>query len=323
MSSVDRVLGDDIVLLGIGSASALAIALLAGLWLTSRALRPLQRLTSTAEQLAAGDLKARSRLAPRDDEVGQLTRSFDHMADRIEASFTAQRESEAHVRRFIADASHELRTPITALKGYIDVLRRGAGRDPAALGAALETMGEEAERMRVLVLDLLTLARIDARRGVSVEEFDLNSELDHLLDNGFAAAPITIRRRLVPHPLPVRADRTAVATMVRNVLANAGKYAPGSEQVWLTGVEDGRARIDASDNGPGIAAVDLPHVFERFYRGEKMRGRSDGGTGLGLSIVQGLAQAQGGDAAVTSVEGAGTTVTIWLPLAVAPPTSNR
>jgi two-component system OmpR family sensor kinase len=315
MSSVGTVLADDVVFLGIGTGAALIVALLLGLFLTGRALRPLRRLTATAEQLAAGDLKARSRLTPRDDEVGALTRSFDNMADRIDESFSAQRESEAQTRRFIADASHELRTPVTALKGYIDVLRRGAGRDPQSLEAALESMGNEADRMRSLVLDLLTLARIDARRGVTLEVFDLNAELSRILDEGVAGMPDNVERQLTPQPLPVRADRTALETMVRNVLSNAGKYAPGAAQRWVTSTDGSRARIDAHDDGPGIAPADLPHVFERFYRGEKMRAREDGGSGLGLPIVLGLAHMQGGDVAVSSAEGTGTTVTIWLPLA--------
>jgi signal transduction histidine kinase len=102
--------------------------------------------------------------------------------------------------------------------------------------------------------------------------------------------------------------------MVRNVLVNACKYAAGAPQRWSTAVDGNRARIDAHDDGPGIAATDLPHVFERFYRGDKTRAREEGGSGLGLSIVQGLARSQGGDAAIYSAEGAGTTVTVWLPL---------
>ncbi len=162
MTPIDSVLSGDVEKLAIGGGAVLLLVLLLGLVLTGRALRPLRRLTATAGQLAAGDLRARSRLVPRDDEVGQLAGAFDHMADRIESAFAAQRESEARVRRFIADASHELRTPVTALSGYIDVLRRGAAELPAALDAALGAMAREADRLRALVLDLLTLARLDA-----------------------------------------------------------------------------------------------------------------------------------------------------------------
>ena len=315
MASITSVLHDELFLITVGGLVMLVLALVLGTLLTGRTLRPMRRLTATAEQLAAGDLSARSRLAPSGDEVGQLATSFDHMADRIQESFTAQQESEAQVRRFIADASHELRTPVTALKGYIDVLRRGAGRDPGALDAALAAMSNEAERMRGLVLDLLTLARLDARRESHPETFDLSDAVDSLLDEGVPGMPDTLQRNFAPAPVLMHADRGAVTTIVRNLLVNACKYAHGAAQSWTTAVEAGWARLVVQDSGPGIPATDLPHVFERFYRGEKTRAREEGGSGLGLSIVQALARAQGGDVAIQSVEGVGTTVTVWFPLA--------
>ena len=136
MTPITNVLHDEILLITAGGLVMVILATVLGVMLTGRTLRPMRRLTATAEQLAAGDLAARSRLAPSNDEVGQLASSFDHMADRIQEAFAAQQDSEAQVRRFIADASHELRTPLTALKGYIDVLRMGAAREPAALDAA-------------------------------------------------------------------------------------------------------------------------------------------------------------------------------------------
>jgi two-component system OmpR family sensor kinase len=296
----------------------LVLVLILGVVLTGRTLRPMRRLTATAEQLAAGDLTARSRLTPSSDEVGQLASSFDHMADRIQEAFAAQQDSESQVRRFIADASHELRTPVTALKGYIDVLRRGAGRDPGALDAALEAMSTESERMRVLVLDLLTLARLDARRESHPEDFDLNGTVDGILNEGVPGMPDEVRRAYAVTPLPVHADRGAVSTIVRNLLVNACKYAHGAPQRWSTSVDSGWARLEVHDDGPGIPAADLSHVFERFYRGEKTRAREEGGSGLGLSIVQALARAQGGDVAIQSTEGHGTTVTVWLVPSAAP-----
>ena len=258
----------------------------------------MRRLTATAEQLAAGDLAARSRLTPSSDEVGQLAGSFDHMADRIQEAFAAQQDSEAQVRRFIADASHELRTPMTALKGYIDVLRRGAGREPAALDAALEAMSNESERMRVLVLDLLTLARLDAQRESHPEDFDLNVTVGALLNEGVPGMPAVVERTFAPGALmrarrPQRGehDRAQPARQRLQVRArcSAATGAPPSTAGW--------ARLEVRDEGPGIPAADLAHVFERFYRGEKTRAREEGGSGLGLSIVQGLARAQGGDVA--------------------------
>jgi len=315
--SIDDVLASERRRLALGDVAVLVAALLAGLLLTGRALQPLRRLTQTARALAGGDLRARSRLAPRDDEVGTLAQAFDDMADRIEAAFAARADSEGRMRRFVADASHELRTPVTGIKGFIDVIRRGAVSDPAALDAALEAMGREADRMRLLVLDLLTLARIDAQRALSREPVDLGEVVSSVLDDGVAGMPDQLSRSLPAAPLLVRADHEALTTILRNILSNACKYAPGAAQTWATAREDGRGVVRVRDEGPGIPATDLPHVFERFYRGEKTRAREEGGSGLGLSIVQGLAQAMDGEVAIESVEGKGTTVTVSLPLAAA------
>ncbi len=318
MVPLNQVLGDEVALLAAGSAAALLLALIAGVVLTSRALRPLQRLTATARRLAGGDLRARSGVEDRHDEVGALARSFDEMAERIEESFAAQQESEERTRRFIADASHELRTPITALKGYIDIIRRGATPEPQALDAALGAMAREAERMRVLVLDLLTLARLDARQPTHAELVDLGDAVATQLDEGVPGMPAQLERHLQPGVIAV-VDRAALATIVRNLLGNSAKYAPGARQRWRTFAQGGRAHLEASDQGPGIAAADLPRIFDRFYRGEKTRAREEGGSGLGLSIVQGLARANHGDVTITSAEGHGTTVTVWFPAVEAAP----
>jgi len=317
MTPIISVLHDELFLITIGGVGMLVLALIIGVLLTGRTLAPMRRLTATAEQLAAGDLSARSRLAPSSDEVGQLASSFDHMADRIQEAFAAQQDSEAQVRRFIADASHELRTPVTALKGYIDVLRRGAGRDPETLDAALGAMSNESERMRILVLDLLTLARVDARREGHPEDFDLSAAVAVLLNEGVPGMPDIVQRDF--SPVWVHADRASVSTIVRNLLVNACKYAQGAAQRWSTMADGGWVKLEVHDDGPGIPAADLGHVFERFYRGEKTRAREEGGSGLGLSIVQALARAQGGDVAIQSTEGSGTTVSVWLPPAAAPP----
>jgi len=315
MAPITDVLRRQNVFLLIGGLVALAIALITGLVLTSGTLRPLRRLTVTAGELARGDLRARSRLVPGQDEVGQLTVAFDHMADSLETAFLSQAASEQQVRRFIADASHELRTPVTALKGYIDVLRRGAAHDPQALAAALEAMARDAERMRGLVADLLMLARIDARGDRAAEDFDLRVAVGSLLDEGVPGMPPVLERSFSPEPVLVRCDRNALATIVRNLLVNACKYAPSAPQHWSVAIDGDRARLDCRDEGPGIPSADIPHVFERFYRGEKTRSREEGGSGLGLSIVDGLVQAQGGEVRLQSADGAGTTVSVWLPLA--------
>jgi two-component system OmpR family sensor kinase len=183
------------------------------------------------------------------------------------------------------------------------------------MNAALGMMAGEADRLRVLVLDLLALARLDARSQQKPEDFDLSEALGRLLDEGVPGMPERVDGDLPPSPVIVHCDHSALTTVVRNLLVNACKYAPGARQVWSVRVDGNRARVDAHDQGPGIPASDLPHVFERFYRGEKTRTREEGGSGLGLAIVMGLVRAQGGDVAIASAEGQGTTVTFWLPLA--------
>jgi len=320
---IDDVLDSELRRLILASAGVLLLALLAGLLLTGRALRPLRRLTETARALAGGNLRARSQVPARDDEVGTLARSFDDMAERIEDSFATQAQSEARMRRFIADASHELRTPVTALKGYIDVLRRGAARDREALDSSLEAMGREAERMRVLVLDLLTLARLDAQqRAPGSAPLPLASLLTRVLDDGVPGMPDQVQRHLDPDVV-VLGDDDAVATIAINLLVNSCKYAPGAAQTWWLWRDGDRGGFAVRDDGPGISPVDLPHVFERFYRGEKTRAREEGGSGLGLSIAQSLARAMDGEVAVDSREGLGTTVTVTLPLAATPAQAGR
>ena len=211
------------------------------------------------------------------------------MADRIQEAFTAQQDSEAQVRRFIADASHELRTPLTALKGYIDVLRRGAGREPAALDAALEAMSNESERMRVLVLDLLTLARLDAQRESHPEDFDLNAAVGGLLDEGVPGMPAVVERTFASGPLLVRADRGAVSTIVRNLLVNACKYAHGAAQHWSTAVDGGLGEARGARRGarhprrrpaPRVRAL-LPRGEDAGARGGRQRPRSQHRAGAG------------------------------------------
>ena len=320
MEPLDTVLSTQFRQLIVYSLVAALVALGVGLRLTARRLRPLRRLTATVGELAAGDLGARSRLEHRDDEVGTLGLAFDEMAARIEVSFTARAESEAQMRRFIADASHELRTPVTSLKGYIDVMRRGAGRDPKSLDAILESMQREADRMRLLVLDLLTLARLDADKPLSLEPVDINQLLDEILDEGVAGMPPQLIRDFAAQPATVHVDRSALTIVVRNLLINACKYAPGAEQTWRTSSGHntaGRAAVTFTvhDAGPGIPAADLPHLFERFYRGEKTRAREEGGSGLGLSIVQGLVASMGGAVTVESSERSGTIFSVTLPSA--------
>jgi two-component system OmpR family sensor kinase len=313
MGPIDSVVSGSILLQLITGGIAVVAVLALGLILSRRAMQPLARLQATATELAHGNLGARSQLPHRRDEVGELGRSFDEMAERIEAAFAAQAASEARVRRFIADASHELRTPVTSLKGFIDVMQRGAGRDAESLEAILPAMSREADRLRVLVIDLLTLARLDADKPPTPEPMSANAAVNRVLDEGAPGMPPEIVRDLEPGEAPVMADPAALNTVLRNLLINACKYAAGASQHWTTRTVGNSVEIIVADAGPGIDEADLPHIFERFYRGEKTRTREEGGSGLGLAIVWSLVTSQGGTVSVESSIGHGTTVTVTLP----------
>ncbi|MGH7612292.1 MAG: ATP-binding protein [Candidatus Dormibacteria bacterium] len=294
------------LILGLGGLGVVLLALLSGLWLTSRGLAPLHRLTQTARALGAGDLSQRSGLSPRQDEVGVLARVFDEMAGSVERTVRVREEAEQRMRQFIADASHELRTPLTAIKGYLDVLRRGAKSDPSELDHSLTVMAQEADRMRALVLDLLTLARADAQPSLQPQEVELGPFLREQL----GGRPDT-ELQLAPGVV-AWADPETLATVVGNLQGNAERHGQGAAVRWTTLEEGDLVGFACSDRGPGIAPEDLPHIFGRFYRAGGSRSRQDGGSGLGLAIVQALVEAQGGRVVAESVLGEGATFTVLL-----------
>jgi two-component system OmpR family sensor kinase len=305
---IDSELGTAALVLALGEMFVLLVALGIGLLLARRSLGPLQRLTSVAAALGGGDLSQRSELPPRRDEVGVLAGVFDEMAESVERTVRVREEAERQMRQFIADASHELRTPLTAIKGYLEVLQRGAADDPVTVTKALTTMSQEADRMRRLVTDLLALARADSGRTVEVRAIDLTDFLAEFLDEHEAA----VERELAPG-LVVLADPQALLTICSNLQANAERHGEGKSIRWST-VEAGEwIGFRCADSGPGIAADDLPHVFERFYRASSSRSRQDGGSGLGLAIVHSLVEAQDGRVRVESAPGQGTAFTVLLP----------
>lgn len=304
---IDQQLGTSALVLALGSVAVLLLVLLTSLLLTARSLRPLRRLTATAEALGGGDLSQRSGLPPRRDEVGVLAGVFDEMAASVERTVRLREEAERQMRQFIADASHELRTPLTVIKGYLEVLQRGGGADAETMAKALPTMSEQAERMRHLVADLLTLARADARRTIHLTLVDLAKFLDEFLDE----RPGPLERELAAG-LTALADPDALLTVCGNLQNNAERHGEGRTIRWSTAVEGDMIGFTCSDQGPGIDPQDLPHVFERFYRAGAARSRQDGGSGLGLAIVQSLVEAQGGRVRVDSALGQGAAFTVML-----------
>ena len=286
-----------------------------GLWAVRIGLRPLREIETTAAAIAAGDLSRRVQRAEERTEVGRLGRSLNAMLVQIEAAFRAREQSERRLRRFVADASHELRTPLAAVRAYAELFGRGAATHPDDLERSMSGITREAERMSVLVEDLLLLARLD--EGRPLEQTPV--ALDEVVVQAVDAAHVLDPDRPVEVSLEqatVVGDRDRLRQIVDNLFANVRSHTPANSPVRVSlERRDGRAVISVADSGPGLNEEQAAQVFERFYRADTSRARSSGGVGLGLSIVAAVAQAHGGEASARSAPGEGATFEISLPLA--------
>lgn len=309
--------GDLLIIALVGGGVALLLSALSGYWMADRALRPVQIITHTAEQITqADDLGRRIPYKGPGDELGRLVNTFNATLARLERLFNAQ-------QRLVADVSHELRTPLTSIRGNVDLLRRMGGDD----GTSLQAIEDETKRMTRLVDDILTLAQADAGRLSLVEE---QVELDTLLLEVFSQA-----RVLAPDGIEVTiaigdrasalGDPDRLKQLLLNLVSNAIKATDSGDTIQLALQRETRpsedeettarwAAISVADSGQGISAKDLPHIFDRFYRVDHARARADGGAGLGLSIAHWIAKAHDGELSAQSVEGEGTTFTLRLPL---------
>ena len=312
---VDQTLQADRQLAIVGSLLVLLVALLLSPLIIGRALRPLEQMSTTAGALAAGDYKQRVSVPKTQDEIGKLAVAFNQMAAGIDQAFEVRRQAEDEMRHFVADASHELRTPLTSIAGYIDVLGRRESVDSETLQASLAAMQQESSRMTRLVNDLLTLTRFESGKAPQRQRLPLDRFLNQALDELGLPAKGATESRDIKAGIEVNADPEALKQVVTNLAQNALKYAPGTPQHWSLFATDGRAAIRLQDGGPGISRQDLPHIFERFYRGEKARDRSTGGSGLGLAIAKSIVEAHHGSIEAASEPGQGATFTAWLPLA--------
>ncbi len=298
-------------------ALVLALLGLVALWVLRLGVRPIQDMTATATAIGAGDLSRRVPEADPRTEAGQLSAALNSMLRNIEEAFAASAASEDRLRRFVADASHELRTPITTIRGYAELHRRGGLEDPEARASAMARTEQEAVRMGLLVEDLLLLARLDQGRPLAAEPVDLATLAVDARDDGAAAHaghPVTVD---AAEGCVVVGDEHRLRQVVANLVGNAVRHTPEGTPITLTvaPVPDDARRValEVRDEGPGMAPDLVARAFERFARGDVARSRAAGSTGLGLSIVQAIVAAHGGTVALDSTEGEGTTVRVVLP----------
>lgn len=301
----------------IGLALLLLIAL-AARTVIKVSLRPLEDAEKTAEEIAAGNLSARMPEANPTTEVGRLVTSLNVMLARIEDAFAVRSESENKLRRFVADASHELRTPITAIRGFSELHRQGAVTGEKETTELIGRIENESMRMGSLVEDLLLLARLDQAREMKSKPVDINKVVEDAVISARAAGP--------EHPVTVNSssdelftlgDEVRIYQVVANLLANARAHTPIGTPITVS-VTSSNAGVEISvaDKGPGLSSEDQKRIFERFYRADSSRVRTGpDGSGLGLSIVDAVMRAHGGSVSVQSTPGEGATFTLLFPRA--------
>ncbi len=313
---------------------AVALVVLAGAaYLVVRAsLRPLRQVEHTAAAIAAGDLTQRVEPGDPRTEVGHLSASLNTMLAQVESAFAVQaaseaaaRGSEAKMRRFVADASHELRTPLTSIRGFAELYRQGAATETADVVRLMRRIEDEAARMGLLVEDLLLLARLDQQRPLEhapVDMLVLATDAAHDARAIEPDRPIELRVGEVEPPPVVIGDEARLRQVLGNLVSNALRHTPAGSPVEIrVATRPGQPAapatlvLEVADHGPGMTEAEAGRVFERFYRTDASRNRSDGGTGLGLAIVSALVTGHGGTVEVDTRPGAGATFRLALPLA--------
>jgi two-component system OmpR family sensor kinase len=279
-------------------------------------LRPLEDAEKTAEEIAAGNYSARMPETDPGTEVGRLVTSLNSMLSRIEKSFSIQTDSENKLRRFVADASHELRTPITAIRGFSELHRQGAVTGEKETAELIARIENESKRMGSLVEDLLLLARLDQAREMDSKPVDINKVVEDAVISARAAGP--------EHPVDfisksdeifTLGDEVRIHQVVANLLANARAHTPAGTPITVSvATTDAGVEVSVADKGPGLSAEDQKRIFERFYRADSSRVRTGAdGSGLGLSIVDAVMRAHGGSVSVQSTPGEGATFTLHFP----------
>ncbi|MCW2594553.1 MAG: tcrY [Jatrophihabitans sp.] len=337
LAGVENTVQQLTILLSIIGLGVVLIIAGVGYLIVRASLRPLRAVERTAAQIAAGDLSHRVPDADPRSEVGQLTKALNTMLGNIETAFAeraaseeAARRSEERMRRFIADASHELRTPLTTIRGFAELYRQGAASGEEDVRRVMSRIEGEGKRMGVLVEDLLLLARLDHERPLAREPVDLLALASDAVHDARAVAPtrpIQLEVGATDPPPVVIGDEARLRQVLSNLLANALKYTPDDSPVTVTvgtgsseHVRGPAVLLTVADHGPGLSTEAAARVFERFYRVDSSRSRSDGGTGLGLAIVAALVAGHGGFVDVHSEPGKGACFRVELPVAeTAPP----
>lgn len=297
-------------LLIVSNGIALVITLMMGARASKKMLKPIEKMTKTAQHISVNALDTRLDVSGAQDELKELAETFNEMLDRIEASYRLQNQ-------FVSDASHELRTPIAVIQGYSNMLDRWGKEDPKVLSESIEAIKSESEAMKDLIEKLLFLARADKNLEILVkEDFSLDGLIDEVIrDTRLIDSSKHQILCEVNDPATLNGDRKSIKQLLRILIDNSLKFTPPGGRITINLIKSRKqAVIEIIDTGIGIAQEDLPHIFERFYRADKSRTKEMGGQGLGLSIAKWIIHHHGGKISVESKLQVGTKIKILLPI---------
>jgi two-component system, OmpR family, sensor kinase len=315
LSDVDAAVDRLVRVETLATVAVLAVLGLVTWWVVRLGVRPVKRMTQTAVAIADGDLSQRVPDVVAGTEAGELGNALNTMLGRIEHAFAERGRSEARLRQFVADASHELRTPVTTIRGYAELYRTGGLRGEGELDTAMRRTEAEAVRMGSLVEDLLVLARLDQGRPLGREPVDLDVLARDAARDAAAVDPDHRVTAVTAGGVVVPGDADRLRQVVTNLVGNARVHTPPGTPVEVrTYREADRAVLEVTDSGPGMAPEVAERAFERFYRADPARSRHQGGSGLGLAIVKATVDVHGGAVSLRTAPGHGTTVRVELPL---------
>jgi two-component system OmpR family sensor kinase len=302
------------VLLALGSTALVLVRL---------GLRPLDRMATVAGEIAGGRMSQRVSPATPKTEVGRLGLALNAMLERLERAFAQRQASEDRLRRFLADAAHELRTPLASIRGYAELFRIGAAADPDDLETSMRRIEDESKRMGVLVEDMLTLARLDELREPEREPVDVARLAADAAADARAIGPDREITLSAAGPALVSGDPQQLRQVLANLLRNAVMHTPpGTPVEVMVASTDVEVRVEVRDHGPGLPEGDPELLFRRFWRAQAGRARGKGGAGLGLAIVGEIVAAHGGSVEAADAPGGGARFVVTLPRNSQPPDTS-
>ncbi len=295
-------------LMAVSDFVGVAISLVAGYLVSKKMLHPIDKIAKTAQSISINNLNTRIEVREIDDELSRLAQTFNEMIDRLQDSFEKQNQ-------FVSDASHELRTPISVIQGYISLIDRWGKDDELVLQEAIDAIKNETAEMTDLIEKLLFLAHGESgNKKIQKGSFSLSALMNEITKESQLISPTHLFLNTLDKDISIFADRKMLKQIFRALIDNSIKFSPSESTITLSAYEDlGFINISIADQGIGISEMELSRIFDRFYRVDKDRSRETGGSGLGLSIVKWIVNAHDGQIIAHKNKEVGLTITVKFP----------